>query len=236
MAPGAIVFAVLLLLGLWFFERTGPVPEAPPDRGRDRAPTATARGGDLPLAEIQAALARIRVAPETRAGYRREDWPHWLDADGNCLNAREEVLVAESVAPARLSPDRCSVLEGRWVDPYTGETLTDPARVDIDHVVALQEAHDSGGAAWDRERRAAYANDLSDPRTLVATSREANRAKGAKGPEEWLPPDPGARCRYVGDWVLIKARWSLAMDEAERVAIGNILAACGDGRLAGTAP
>ncbi|WP_211115540.1 HNH endonuclease family protein [Arenibaculum pallidiluteum] len=183
------------------------------------------------MAEALAALGRIRVEPEVRSGYRREDWPHWLDTDGNCLNVREEVLVAESTEPARLSADRCSVLAGRWVDPYTGEILTDPRTVDIDHVVALQEAHDSGGHGWPRERRAAFANDLSDPRTLVATSAAANRAKGAKDPAEWLPPDPAALCGYVAEWVVIKARWQLAMNEAERIAVGNILTDC-DARLA----
>jgi hypothetical protein len=224
---------VLFLVGLWFFEgeRRAPTIEPPSTPStRDEGPAAAAA-----LAEARGALARIRVEPERRAGYRREDWPHWIDVDGNCLTAREEVLVAESDPPARLSADRCTVVGGRWIDPYTGQVITDPRLVDIDHVVALQEAHDSGGHAWPRERRAAYANDLGDPRSLVAASREANRAKGAKGPEEWLPPDPDARCRYVVDWILIKARWELSMDESERVAVGNNLADC-DARVAAAPP
>ena len=73
------------------------------------------------------------------------------------------------------------------------------------------------------------ARDLGDPRTLVAVPREANRAKSAQGPEDWLPPDPAHRCRYVADWVAVKARWGLAMDERERVAVGDRLAACARG-------
>jgi hypothetical protein len=183
----------------------------------------------LDLAEARGLLEQLRVEPEHNSDYRREDWPHWLDLDGNCLDAREEVLIAESVTPASLSRNGCRVLAGRWTDPYTGETLTKPAEIDIDHVVALEEAHGSGGHAWTRERRAAFANDLSDPRALVAATASANRAKGSLGPEDWLPPDPRARCRYVADWIVIKARWDLSMDERERISVGNILTACTTG-------
>jgi hypothetical protein len=180
----------------------------------------------LDLDQARTLLAGIRIEPEMNENYEREAWPHWLDLDGNCLNAREEVLVAESLDPAVLSRDGCRVLKGRWLDAYTGETLTDHATIDIDHVIALEEAHGSGGHGWNRERRAAFANDLSEGRSLIAVSAAANRAKGAQGPEEWLPPQAGYRCRYVVDWIAIKARWELSMDERERVSVGNILEAC----------
>lgn len=181
---------------------------------------------------VEADLARIRVEPEARRGYSREDWPHWLDEDGDCLNAREEVLERESLEPVRRTPDGCGIESGLWRDAYTGEMLRDPRGIDVDHVVALQEAHDSGGHRWERSRRAAYANDLSDPLTLRAVGAAVNRAKGAKGPEEWLPPNAGFRCRYLAEWIHIKARWDLAMDESERVAAGNILADCRSGQVA----
>lgn len=176
--------------------------------------------------ETAALLDQIRVEPEHRRGYDREAWPHWNDADGDCLHAREEVLVAESVDNAKLSADGCSVRSGLWHDIYTGETFRNPSDLDVDHVVALQEAHDSGGWNWSRTRRAAFANDLEDPRTLVAVSAAANRSKAAYGPEEWLPPDPSSHCTYVADWIAVKARWGLTMDESERVAVGNILNDC----------
>ena len=181
------------------------------------------------MARARAALEAIRVEPEHRAGYAREGWPHWRDADGDCLDTRDEVLAAESLERVRLSPGGCSVVAGRWQGDYTGETVTDPGALDVDHLVPLQEAHDSGGWIWDRTRRAAYANDFSDPRTLIAVTAGANRSKGAQGPEDWLPPDPAARCRYIADWTLVKARWDLSMDERERVSTGNLLRTCAEG-------
>lgn len=190
-------------------------PPLPPVAGAER----------VDFAAVDAALARIKVARERDANYNRSEWPHWQDVEG-CLNVREAVLIRDSAELTRRSRDRCRIIAGKWPDPYSGKVLTDPEDIDVDHVVPLEEAHQSGGYAWDRDRRAAYANDLSDWRTLRAVSAEQNRSKGAKGPEEWLPDNPAHRCPYVADWVLIKARWGLTMDESERVAVGNILEAC----------
>lgn len=184
------------------------------------------KGQRIDYPALQALLDGIRVVPEVRKGYEREDWPHWLSPDGTCLNARERVLIRDSKSPAKLSANGCAVLSGSWLDPYTGESFSDPKMVDIDHRVPLEEAHNSGGNEWSRERRAAYANDLSDPLTLVAVGRDSNRAKGSKGPEEWLPPKRDNICPYVAGWITVKARWKLTMDERERVTVGNILADC----------
>jgi hypothetical protein len=117
-------------------------------------------------------------------------------------------------------------LGGLWRDAYTGETTREPSKPDVGHVVPLAEAHRSGGHAWDQERRAAFANDLGDTRALIAVSASANRPKGDQGPEEWLPSDAADRCRYVASWVAVKARWSLSMNERERVTVGNVLRSC----------
>lgn len=202
------------------------LPDFLPPRQVEEAPPLPPRR-DIPTTDSRSLLANIRVEPETRRGYDRSDWPHWLDLDGDCLDARDEVLQAESLDPVRLSPNGCDVVAGRWADLYTGETVTDPSSLDVDHFIPLQEAHDSGGHAWDRERRAAFANDLGDPRSLTAVTAAANRSKGAQGPEEWLPPSRSYRCQYVVDWIAVKARWDLSMDERERVTVGNLLASCG---------
>ncbi|MCG5238239.1 HNH endonuclease family protein [Azospirillum doebereinerae] len=190
-------------------------------------PPVVARASDrIDFDKTQRLLDGIRVEEEKRGGYEREEWPHWLALDRGCLNAREQVLIRDSRRPAKLSDKGCAVASGEWIDPYTGDRITDPNLVDIDHRVPLEETYASGGHAWSRDRRAAYANDLTDPLTLLAASREANRAKGSKGPEDWLPPKRDGICLYVADWIAVKARWELTMDERERVTVGNILADC----------
>lgn len=171
-------------------------------------------------------LATIAVEPEHRDGYARDDWPHWLDLDGDCRSARHEVLASESLRAVVWNASGCLVQSGTWRDAYTGRTWSSAADMDIDHLVPLAEAHRSGGYAWSQRRRIAFANDLEDSRSLIAVSASANRSKGDQGPEEWLPPLAAYHCRYVADWVGVKARWSLSMDERERMVVSNILRSC----------
>ena len=91
----------------------------------------------------------------------------------------------------------------------------------------LENAHRSGGATWSKEKKEAYANDLDEPEHLVAVAKSANRAKGSKGPEEWLPKNEAFRCTYVFQWQTVKRRWALRMTDEERKEIETILKACG---------
>lgn len=160
--------------------------------------------------------------------YDRKQWhPGWEDADGDCQNARHEVLISESLVPVRLSADGCRVVSGKWVDPFSAKTFTDPRGLDIDHLVPLKEAHESGGSAWSARKKRMYANDLHHPDTLIAVSREENRAKGAKDPARWLPSNRAYRCEYVRSWKRVKRIWGLSSDPAEERAIRKIERECG---------
>lgn len=165
--------------------------------------------------------------------YNRKEWRHWIDEDRDCQNTRQEVLIQESEEPVTYKNGKqCSVATGRWTDPYTGSVIVDPGLLDIDHVVALRDAHDSGGHAWDAEKKRAFANDLTEAH-LIAVHRSANRSKGSKGPDEWLPPNPEYRCAYVEAWLEIKRRWELTMTDCERATIEYIQKICAEG---GTPP
>lgn len=168
-------------------------------------------------------LAWIAVAREVPAGYDRDLFGGWIDADGDGCNTREEVLIAESRTPAQVDPYGCKVLAGDWFSVYEGATWSDPAEVDIDHVVALKEAWDSGAHAWSSARRRAFANDLGDPRSLRAVTDNVNRAKGEADPSNWLPSRDSFLCAYVSDWIAIKAHWGLSMDESEYGRLRNLL-------------
>ena len=172
-------------------------------------------------------LAQVGIAPEQRAGYDRDDWKHWVDDDRDGLDTRQEVLAAESLDSPTIDGGR--VGDGRWVSFYDGQQTSTPGDFDVDHVVALGEAHESGGWAWDTLTRQLYANDLSFPDHLIAVSASSNRSKGARDPAEWLPPNPEALCTYLAWWTSIKVRWQLTMDQTEYDAIARHAAAdCAD--------
>ena len=74
---------------------------------------------------------------------------------------------------------------------------------------------DSGAWQWDEARRTEYANDLVDARTLCAVTAASNESKGEADPSNWLPPNEPFVCTYLADWIAIKARWELSMDQSE---------------------
>ncbi len=161
--------------------------------------------------------------------YDRDEWRHWVDEDGDCQNARHEVLIEESLSPITFKTDRqCQALTGEWFGAFTGKTFTEASALDIDHMVPLANAHKSGAWAWDEDRKREYANDLVYPGHLIAVSSSANRSKGARGPEEWNPPDESYWCEYATDWVYIKSEWKLTVTQAEATALGEMLDKCSE--------
>lgn len=198
------------------------------DTGAAAPPSSTAPSSTpiAPVASALALLADISVVPEAPAGYSRSLFPHWKDLDGDGCDTREEVLIRDSVTTAQVDPFGCQVRAGDWFSPYDGASWSDRGRVDIDHVVALKEAWDSGAHAWTTERRTEYANDLSDPRTLLAVTDSVNQSKSDKDPAQWMPPLAAYHCTYLSSWVAVKARWGLSMDTAERSAVASGLAKC----------
>ena len=165
--------------------------------------------------------------PHDLPPYDRDEWRHWTDEDGDCQNARQEVLIAESTtAVTYTDADQCRVVSGTWMGPYTGEQFDDPGELDIDRMVPLGNAHRSGGWAWSDDRKRQYANDLSYDGHLIAVQAAANRSKGSDGPEDWKPPDPAYWCQYAIDWIAIKSSWDLSATESEAVALSEMLDTC----------
>ena len=162
-------------------------------------------------------LSRLVVDDEPRReGYDRDDWGGgWSDADRDCLNTRHEVLMTEEIRSSPfLRADGCLVTGGRWFAAFTGTFVDDPRSLDVDHFVPLANAHRSGGWAWDRATKKRFANDLDDPRHLIAVTASANRSKGDKGPEAWRPPDESYWCDYADTWMDVKVRWGLTVTSA----------------------
>ena len=174
--------------------------------------------------DAKSVLATIRVENEYKSGYRRSLFVHWSDLDGNGCDTREEVLKRDSISKPQVDPYRCYVVAGDWYSKYDGKTLSDRSDVDIDHVVALKEAWDSGAWAWSMSQREAFANDLTDRRTLIAVTDRVNASKSDKDPSNWMPPLKSYWCTYLGDWISVKARWGLSMDQSEFGRIKNLLA------------
>ena len=168
----------------------------------------------------------IAEASDGGVAYSRSAYRHWVDVDGDCQNTRAEILVRDSLVPVRFKTARqCAVVEGLWLGPYSGKEMTSSRAIDIDHMVSLHNAHISGAWAWTPERKQAFANSLESSH-LLASSSSANRAKGAKDPSEWMPPDLGAWCVYSETWYEVKRFWNLTATQQEWNAILRGMQTC----------
>jgi len=154
--------------------------------------------------------------------YNRNEWGRWIDADRDCQDTRQEVLIRSSLEPVKLDERGCKVLSGLWACPYTGQKFTDPGRLDIDHIVPLREAHVSGGYNWTLAEKARYFNDLRDGH-LWAVSSSANRSKGARQPHQWIPQNYEFRCEYLRTWIKIKQIWGLNADCLESQFLNGLM-------------
>lgn len=194
----------------------GPVAAAPPDPGE----VATA------LSEL-ATLETKGRAPRT--GYTRGRFgPRWADVDRNGCDTRNDVLNRDLTDRTwRPGTHDCVVLSGVLIDPYTDRMLqfskANASGVQIDHVVALSDAWQTGAQGWTEETRRRFAND---PANLLAVDGPTNKAKRDSDAASWLPPNKSFRCSYVMRQVQVKTAYRLWVTPAERDAITRVLTTC----------
>ncbi|MEU6812197.1 HNH endonuclease family protein [Streptomyces sp. NPDC046831] len=167
-------------------------------------------------------LASLTVTAENRTGYDRDLFPHWITVSGTC-NTRETVLKRDGSGV--VTDSSCAATSGSWYSPYDGATWTAAADLDIDHLVPLAEAWDSGAGKWTTAQRQAFANDLTRPQ-LIAVTDDVNQAKGDQDPSTWVPSRTAYLCTYVRAWVQVKYYYGLSVDSAEKSALQGYLASC----------
>lgn len=179
--------------------------------------------------EAKSKLLDLQVADSYEAtAYRRDDWGDWTDDDHDCQNTRAEVLQDESrITVTFRSEAGCTVDSGEWIGPWSGQRFTEARDLDVDHHVPLANAHRSGAANWPTDKKRAYANDRSIPGALNATMNTLNRQKGARGPDEWRPPDRASWCRCATGSIEVKTAWELTITARELRSLTEMLGTCG---------
>ncbi len=215
--------AGLLLSAVAAATSMAPPTAAEPQMSAASAPAASVVTAAATKVTARTLLGRLTVKAESHSStYERAKFKHWVDADGDSCNTREEVLIAESTVKVKLGAG-CKVLSGKWLSYYDKKTWTSPSDVDIDHVIALKEGWESGAWAWSAAKRQRFANDLGLATSLLAVTDNVNASKGDRDPAQWLPPAKSAYCGYATGWVKVKYRWRLSINAAERTALRNII-------------
>jgi hypothetical protein len=192
--------ALVIMLGLGLFQIS---------TGALASPSLTNNATDF-----NALINQLKVENEITIKYDRKLFKHWVDADKNGCDTRREVLIQEAVKKPRVGKG-CTISGGQWLSKYDNQRFTNPASLDIDHLVPLKEAWESGAANWDSKTRETFANDLGYSESLIAVSAKSNRSKSDKDPADWMPTSSSYRCTYVYTWVQVKLRWDLSADNRE---------------------
>lgn len=144
--------------------------------------------------------------------YDRSAWGDWSKHDGLC-NTREYLI---KIGGTGVYTDKdCKAVNGRWYSTYDDTITLDPRTLDIDHIVPLSEAFNSGAQNWSRAQMNQFYNDLDN---LMVVSARSNRSKGDKDPASWLPVRQEI-CDYLGKYTFVKSKYRLSYDERERGAI-----------------
>jgi Protein of unknown function (DUF1524) len=179
-----------------------------------------------------AALERLEVkgrAPKT--GFDREQFGgDWTSVDG--CDTRDRILQRDLRRITHERGSTCEVQSGVLADPYTAAPVRfergGASEVDIDHVVALGDAWQTGAQQWSYERRVRFAND---PLNLLAVDAGANRQKADSDAASWLPPNKAFRCAYVARQIAVKRRYRGWVTHAEHDAMARVLTRCPRTRL-----
>jgi Protein of unknown function (DUF1524) len=175
-----------------------------------------------------AALNNLEVKGRAaKTGYARSQFPHWSDPDRNGCDARNDTLKRDLTnITYKVGTRDCKVIAGQLLDPFSGKVITFSTTkvvIDIDHVVALSNAWQTGAAYFDKNKRSQIAND---PLNLLAVDSKLNRQKGDGDAATWLPPSKAFRCEYVERQIQVKSKYQLWVTAAEKAAISRVLAEC----------
>ena len=218
-----IMAAIVVAIFQYYQTRHQPAPSQPSATQSKKDTSAS----HSPSSKAVDALVSIEVkgrAPKT--GYSRTQFGDGWLLNGSC-DTRNVILNRDLVDT--IVNERCKVTKGILYDPYTGKTIeflrgdTTSDLVQIDHVVALSNAWQTGAQLLTTDERIRFAND---PLELLAVGGAANQAKADGDAATWLPANKSFRCQYVARQIAVKQKYRLWVTQAERDAMTRILENC----------
>ena len=222
-----IVLAALVSLGVWLmneYRSVNPAPTTPQQTAEQPVVTTpNATNTSLALTALDTLPVKGR-APKT--GYARTQFGDgWASING--CDTRNRILHRD-LTDAVVSDD-CKVMSGTLQDPYTGKVImfqrgeTTSALVQIDHVVPLSNAWQTGAQLLAPEQREALAND---PLELLAVDGAANQQKSDGDAATWLPSNKAFRCQYIARQIAVKQKYNLWVTPPEKQAMQGVLSKC----------
>lgn len=185
----------------------------------------TSAVADGTLSDLDNLTVNDNPTPPEKYNRVEQFGPAWKDVDHNGCDTRNDILARDLTVQEKRNA--CVITAGQLADPYSGKWIDfrkkDASKVQIDHVVALENAWQSGAYKLTQEDREALAND---PDNLLAVNGHDNMAKGSKSADQWMPPNSAYACAYASKQVQIKSRYALTVTSSEKQALADALATC----------
>ncbi len=185
------------------------------------------QGAQVETGAAVKALDRLEVKGRAaKTGYARTEFGNGWTSVGGC-DTRNTILYRDLAEV--VTDQSCKVVSGMLSDPYTGEVIRfirgpeTSQLIQIDHVVALSNAWQTGAQALTPEERVLLAND---PLNLLAVDGAANQQKSDGDAATWLPPNKPFRCQYVARQIAVKQKYVLWVTPAEKEAMERVLRLC----------
>lgn len=220
-----IISVIVLAITLW------NAPELRQVVSRSSAPVAQSESPDVPVAPGTARELLAELVVKGRASktdYRRDQFGSGWESVRGC-DTRNSILKRDLHSVTE--NDKCQVVSGLLNDPYTGAQIqfergeTSSQAVQIDHVIALSNAWQTGAQQLSLDERAQFSND---PLNLLAVDGGANQEKSDGDVATWLPPNKPFRCQYVARQIAVKHAYKLWVVPPEKDVMERVLATCPD--------
>jgi hypothetical protein len=205
---------------------------AMPELIKDSSPLDISPPWQSPAAQVPAPAGSAREALDTletkgrapKTGYSRDQFGSgWATVNG-C--STRDIIMYRDLINTTLS-DECTIISGTLNDTYTGVPIAfskdNASAVQIDHVIALSDAWQTGAQQLDAKTRQQLAND---PLELIAVSGKQNQIKSDSNAASWLPPNKAFRCEYIARQIAVKQKYSLWVIPAEYDAMAKVLEGC----------
>lgn len=200
-----------------------------PNLQQSTIPLPKANTSTITTASGDAAEALNKIPVKGRAaktGYSRTQFGDGWDTQQGCDT--RNIILHRDLTNA-VADNQCRITSGQLNDPYTGKIITftrgetTSDDVQIDHVVALSNAWQTGAQGLTAEQRIQLAND---PLELLAVDGLANQQKSDGDAATWLPANKAFRCQYVARQIAVKAKYQLWVTAAEKNAMLGVLGTC----------
>lgn len=224
-----LIIAIMVLTGYALsssFDSPTIPPKTPESTNESSAPAPL--DDDLDKSQLASTLLETLPvkgrAPKT--DYARTQFGNGWQRVGGC--DLRNIILRRDLQDV-VTNEKCQVMSGLLDDPYTGKTIqfqrgeSTSADVQIDHVVALSDAWQTGAQLISSEKRVSFAND---PLNLLAVDGKTNQQKSDGNAASWLPPNKSFRCQYVARQIAVKSAYQLWVVMAEYDAMKNVLDTC----------